>query len=333
MKKIFLLLVMFSQINIAIFSQIDEFGNTSFKLKQVINKNIDQLDSIPSFEIKFDNFRALSEINTPLQAEAYPWISNDGLRLYYTKSDSNSNNKSMNYIYYADRKSINDKFTNQTRLAFNSDTSSNISCWLTNDELNMYFMSQLIGSSSRHIYHTSRNTTNDNFKIPILVSLVGKINGSIIGPSLTSDLNQLYFRCQDNSSNVIKKNNIYVFNKIGEDNYSLVDSLNVPSGYFPGPGAITSDGLKYYLSLDSAQKRQIYFFNRNSISEKFNELFLLKNKFINDTSFSNFQPHISSSSRFFVFTRNNTNNWFSNDLYLYQKYNKIRNNKKYFVYL
>ena len=292
-------------INVSVFCQSDENGSSisDEKLKELPLKSIEQTNVIPDIIVKYDSIRALTEINSSSQAEAYPWISSDGLRLYYTKSISSSINK----IYYADRKSITDTFTNIIPISLNSDTSSVISCWLTNDELNIYYLVNKTGNT-RNLYHATRNSLNDNFSNPIIVSLLGNVHGLLVGPSLTPDLGQLYIFSNNN--------NIYILNKISDNIYSLSDSLKFPTGYTIKPGQLTPGGLTFYLSLDSSKSDLIYFYKRNSILDKFNDVFYLKNNLINDTLFRNHQPSLSSSGNCLVFTRSTLNLWTSNDLFI-----------------
>ncbi len=76
--------------------------------------------------------RALSEINHEERVDAYPWLSADGLRIYYT---ANADEGIDDKLFMASRNSTDDAFENITELDVNLEGEANVSCWLTNDEL------------------------------------------------------------------------------------------------------------------------------------------------------------------------------------------------------
>ena len=59
----------------------------------------------------FSDIRPLDEINDPSLSDSYPWLSNDGLRIYFTKQKG-----SEIAFYYAERKGLNDRFSKPKKL-------------------------------------------------------------------------------------------------------------------------------------------------------------------------------------------------------------------------
>ncbi|MBL6963885.1 MAG: hypothetical protein ISR55_08680 [Bacteroidetes bacterium] len=105
---------------------------------------------------KYSDIRLLGEINDNEQAEAYPWISSDALRIYYTL-----NNK----VYYSSRPngSVAFKFPQELKVDYPWDDFDCISCWLANDELTIY----LTGEQS--VYKSVRSNIREEFGAPVLL--------------------------------------------------------------------------------------------------------------------------------------------------------------------
>jgi hypothetical protein len=127
----------------------------------------------------FDSVRPLSEINSTGTADAYPWISPNGLHLYFTGGDPSVEN----YLYMASRNSRNSLFGAPLKINFPG--TSNFSCFLTNDELEIYFKSDMT------IYYAKRDSIGDAFSAPEAMPEFG-VMGFVAGPSLTPDSSEFY---------------------------------------------------------------------------------------------------------------------------------------------
>jgi|GEM_PF-977770 len=104
-----------------------------------------------SFEIS-----KLDELNADGEPDAYPWISGDGLRIYFTRN---------NIVYYSQRNSRRNKFNTPSPVRVSTDDIGDvISCWLTNDEKTIYFISGNI------VYKANRKNLNKGFGKPELVT-------------------------------------------------------------------------------------------------------------------------------------------------------------------
>lgn len=99
--------------------------------------------------------RILGELNEFGEAESYPWLSGDGLRLYYCFK---------NQIYFAKRKEGDRsfKFPVPLELSFEGDI---LSCYLSSDELKLYFVNR-----DGLIYLATRDNKKEDFSAPILYS-------------------------------------------------------------------------------------------------------------------------------------------------------------------
>ena len=269
-------------------------------------------NTITNTEIKFDfdESRALTEINSKKNCEAYPWISSDGLRLYYTQEKGK-----IDLIMYSERPNTYSKFESPTALSINSEVNDNMSPWLSEDELTIFFIVRKNhGTFQNTLCRATRLTINESFDTPVKVNLLGDASGFISSPSFTQDLEQLYLY---NSTN---KNKIIIFEKIDDNNYTVKNSIQVPRGYVFGPGKIGGDDLKYYVPMQNKMNyvEQMYVYTRENTEASFHSPTLL----INDSfkAAKNLsQPSISSNGNFFVFTTSPQNSWSSNDLFILQK--------------
>lgn len=114
--------------------------------------------------------------------------------------------------------------------------------------------------------------------------------------------------------NTIKSGFIY---QISYDlKFAIDDTLEFPTNLEPGPGQLSKDGLEYYLSLeDTSAQELLYVLKRSEIGQTFGQPELFEGK-INDPSFRNHQPTITSDKKTIVFVRSTVDSWTDNDLYI-----------------
>lgn len=296
-------------------AQFDLFGNILKEGKNILKNSTD--NNIYEFAVdppKWDSIRKLKELNDTLIADAYPWISYDGLRLYFTKEQSQ-----YDKIYTSSRKYDDLPFEDAKTLEIGFDDHDIISCWLTNDELDIYIVIRDSELYTNFLYHAQRNNILDKFSNFVKVELTGFTNNFFSAPSLTQDMNQLYiFTFEDDYEGLI-----LMFEKENNYSYKLSDTLSIPEGLIVGSGQISKDGLKYFLTLAHTDlyHGQICFLSRNSILEDFTEVSILSGA-INDTlDYGNLQPSITGDENTIIFVKNNTGYWSSNDLFIAHKTN------------
>ncbi len=145
--------------------------------------------SIKDAEGNFTSIRILDELNDSLKSDSYPWLSADAHRLYFTR-DFN--------MMYAERKSVQDKFSAPVEVDFIGDVQLEIiSAWLTPDELTMF----MIANST--IYKSSRKSKNDSFGFPQLFTDEFSEFYFIAGLSFTPDGKTMYIYYYDEYADYI----------------------------------------------------------------------------------------------------------------------------------
>jgi hypothetical protein len=260
-----------------------------------------------SFEPRgYYNVRPLSEINSENNPDAYPWISSDGLRLYYTKGKRTKNSLNEK-IFYTERQSISDNFGEPRKINLWKDESNIVSCWLSVDELKIYY--KFLGIEKK-IFRASRNSREELFDSVKAINLGGDFEGTNIGPSLTPDKKELYIY---NYIPDEKSASILIFKFEEEFSYNLDSKLTVPLGYIVSPGQLSKDGLKYYLSMEKDSVNRFYYFKRNSLNEKFSKLYKVGGE-INNYTLA--QVSLTSDENILIFSCSETKKWSNNELYV-----------------
>jgi len=125
----------------------------------------------------YGNTRILDEINRNGYADAYPWISSDGLRLFYTMDE---------HIQFTSRESADEVFNKPRKLDLGADENETItSCWLNIQETEIYYI------RGTYIYQAVRLGRDSDFGEPILFMDGLKDLEFISGLSFTPDMKQM----------------------------------------------------------------------------------------------------------------------------------------------
>ncbi len=259
--------------------------------------------------MNFDTIRELSEINEYGVADTYPWISDDGLRIYFQKN---------NLIYNAHRNSDNEFFSNIEYLTINFLNEDNIAPWLSQDQLELFFTKRNPSELGCYLYKATRNSIDENFDNLTQINLLGWTDVKnkiyfIARPSFTPDKNQMFIY------HSYQNNNILILNKTAENEYTLADSLQIPENYSLTPGYLSYNGLRYYLSLypPNESEARLYFFERDSINEKFSRLYYINNNIINASGESTLHTYITNNQNYCVYLRS-PNSWNDDDIFIAQ---------------
>jgi len=150
----------------------------------------------------FANIRPLDEINDKELSDSYPWLSNDGLRIYFTKQKG-----SEITIHAAERKSVNEKFSQPKKLEIAlPKISNNLSCFLSADETEIFIL------SGEKIYTSKRDNLFSKFSASVEIGQAND-NGYMSGITMT----------QDNAE-------MFVFNSIGFRNTQILHFVNTEAG-------------------------------------------------------------------------------------------------------
>ncbi|MFM9945439.1 MAG: T9SS type A sorting domain-containing protein [Bacteroidia bacterium] len=184
-------------------------------------------------------------LNEEGKADAYSWLSKDGLRIYFTRDNSDDE------IWKAERKSLTEEFKNPESIAIKGIGGGNdvFSCWLTEDEKTLFFVThEGKNGFSTTLYKSTFDPFNKEFINPININLNGgEISETssifISGPSLTADLKQLFVYYNDEHS----LEQIAWFTTTDGATYNFKKIVNDGTNYCPG--SLADNGLSFYLSL------------------------------------------------------------------------------------
>lgn len=261
----------------------------------------------------FEEVRSLNEINAPSAMDAYPWISPDGLRLYYTKGVT------YNTFYFASRPDTLSNFTSNVPLPMKFNNIHMYQIWLTDDELEAYYILYKPGKIPA-LYYSNRNSINEDFSDSTRVKLNGKKVNVILAPSLTKDKSQLFaYHFQKNGLETT-----YIFKKIDKYTYQLNDSLKTPKDMIVRPGQLSKDNNTYYLGLqaidlllpDGKGKQEIYYYTKNISTGKFNTIAnKLDIRASAVTYYDYYQPSLSARDKYMVFVSNISGVETGNDMF------------------
>jgi hypothetical protein len=242
--------------------------------------------------VEYTDIRALDEINIPNVADAYPFISADGLRLYYTRASS---------LWYAERNTRSEIFSNPAKLRMENVSGEVRSCWLTNDELEIFYT---VGTFGNVMHHAKRSIVNSAFTTPTPMVLEGLFASFKSAPSLTPDKSQMYLFYDDR---------IAILNRTGEYSYSLIGEIMAPAGFRIGPGQLSKDGLRFYTSFESLStgNEELYCYTRNTLQDSFNiyaPVGIISQERLH-------QPSEALNGSLLLYVSSIANDWNENDLY------------------
>jgi len=253
----------------------------------------------------YDSVRALTEINDPTQGDAYPWISADGLRLYYTHGTSNGTQ-----FMFTQRTDTNSYFVTPTVVPI-SLSNLLLSCWLSTDELDMYITKDWNDS----LFYTHRNSTSSTFGTPVYISLLGIKMIAIYGASLDTTQNELFLGAKDTNDYDV----IYEFSRVSSTSFTYTGTLTIPSGYLGVVGQLSKDDLTFFLSASGNSGELIlYQMTRATPTASFDTNTFQQIQGINDFSVLNLEPSMSDSLDWVAFVRTD-GIWNDDDLFLAHK--------------
>jgi hypothetical protein len=293
----------FSQTNVNnnVKQNLDNSGGPLFNVVFPLTQSIPDLRSRSAFY--YDSIRALTEINSPTYADAYPWISSDGLRLYYT-GGANSN-----ALMFTQRANTSSSFNAPVVVPIT--LTSPTSYWLSKDELDLY----VCGNSMLTYAH--RASTSSSFTITSTITLTGITLGFFAGASLNTAQDELFLYSAGTTTN------IYEFTRTSSQAFAYARTLHLPSGYIPTPGQLSKDDLTFFLgasdSLAYSGKNFLCQYTRTNPTDSFATGTFQQIQNINDTTMWNTQPSSSDSLNWVTFVRSSTNSWSADDIYLAHK--------------
>ncbi len=247
--------------------------------------------------------RALSEINTAGVGDAYPWISSDGLRLYYINGFDAYNFA----LYYSERANVDSPFQTPTLVPINVVTPKSI--WLSENELEAYVTTFVSGGI---LFYYQRNSIVEPFGAPEEIFLNGITLGSIAGASLNSTQTELILYAAGYG--------VITFNRTSSNSFDYVGPLLSSSNLNTSAGQLSKDDLTYFLGINNAGfGASINQLERSTIADAFSSSALQEISDLNEPLSFNIQPTMSSDLEWVVFVRNFDGIWAGNELYISHK--------------
>ena len=250
---------------------------------------VEESELLPGELLHHPYIRYQHQINEPGVAEAYPWISADALRMYFTKN---------NEIYYSERNGRYEDFGQPRKVDMDKNNNFN-NAWLTNDELTMY----CTNSSSILIF--DRTDPFSRFVYRNSFNVKEYIDGFISAACFTPDMQTMMVY----NSNKIQQLVFFNMSPDGKRVQSLRKKLTVPFGKM-AVGQLTKDGRWLYFSVDEDPEFSIYKMNMMELDMP-NPTF---HKVLDLTGVRIGKPSLSYDETFMVFNATSVNRWGANEL-------------------
>jgi hypothetical protein len=275
-----------------------DMNNAPLKKPSIIS-NAPFSDPLETTEYSYDTVRALNEINVPNMEDVHPWISADGLRLYYTSGFYNDQ------LVMAERADINSYFGTPTLLPIPHNWG--ISYWLSTDELDLYFAD---GWGCR-LYYSHRDAINQPFSFPYELILGGfpEQEDYLNAQSLNSTQFEVFIHASP-SDKIMEFEGYWPA-------YGYIRTLPAPPGFHLIGGQLSKDDLTYFTSAeDTNGNYMLYQMTRATPQDTFDISTFQLIEGINDTSIGNAFPTMSDSLEWVAFNKNTNESWEGIDLYL-----------------
>lgn len=250
----------------------------------------------------FEKVSSLKAVNKKESAESYPFMSHNGLHLYYTKP-----NGDMTSLMRCIRNTQGASFGNPETILEDLPSSA-YSLWMNAEETQLWYV------ASGKLYHRSRINPLAPFSIEKDVKLMGRTLNYISQPSLTPDEKELYlYESGDGQQSIL------VFDKDG-NGFTFKHAYSSFNGLMPGPGQLTKDGKGFLLSLEKDKESQgIFELVRGTLFEKFNLCVPVSIHHPQKTYRDMLQPSISANRASIAYVGGNKNSWEENDILLTEK--------------
>jgi len=257
--------------------------------KKPSKKSDDESDLLPKELLTHPYIKYQHQINEPGVAEAYPWISADALRMYFTKN---------NEIYTSERNGRYEEFGKPRKVDMEKNNNYN-NAWLTNDELTMYC------TNSSTILVFDRTDQYSRFVYRSSFNVKEYIDGFISAACFTPDMQTMMVY----NSSKIQQLVFFNMSPDGKRVLSLRKKLTVPFGKM-AVGQITKDGRWLYFSVDEDPEFSIYKMNMMELDIP-NPTF---HKVLDLTGVRIGRPSLSYDETFMVFNATSVNSWQANEL-------------------
>lgn len=236
-------------------------------------------------------------VNKPGVADAYPFLSGDGLRLYFTSNREGGHGR----FFISTRQNVTEPFGEPVVLSKNL-TDGYYAGSLTGDELTLCMV------KSGKMYISTRKSMDSEFGVPVLIKGIPETYH--FGPAISPDGKEIIVMGGRGTEEV------KIYKRTGDNEYREAGTLPIPgNNEEPGPGQFSKDGLSYYFSFEKKNKEvSIWRYSRNALSSAFVDLEELPVK-INALK-RNFQPTVNSDASIIVHTTSQNDMWEQDDIVL-----------------
>lgn len=251
--------------------------------------------------LQFDSIRSIDEINDSLSADAFPWISNDGLRLYYTQGGLTLNMK------FCQRPTINDLWSAPVILMSGIPTTG---FTLSSNEL------ELFQGSGADLLHYERPNLSSAFSNQTILTLNLPVVPYTVR-SVSFDASGFQMFVYVNSPGV---NEIFELTKVSQLTYNFTRRIPIPVGFNSPNGRLSHDGLTFVYSLvDTLGNHNLGFVERATPFDTFDVAMLSFLPELVDSSFLTTQACLSSNNEWIVFVRGISNSFAETNLFIGSK--------------
>ena len=240
---------------------LDYFTDTIYAEDEVVDRKIIELgDGKNEAALKSAAASSLltKKINKPSITEAYPFLSADGLRLYFTSNREGGHGR----LYISSRNSIDEEFGEPEILS--KHLTDPFYCGsLTADELTIYL------AKNGAIYVSHRTDRKSSFGPPKQLEEIK--NGWAFGPGISPDGKELVITTTPEG---YKDEVNVLYRKDAGGKFRQVEVLASPEGMDAGPAQFSKDGLSLYCSLENSKNNEekLFRYKRNTIQDRFIEM-------------------------------------------------------------
>ncbi|MBL7900891.1 MAG: T9SS type A sorting domain-containing protein [Bacteroidia bacterium] len=233
------------------------------------------------------------------KSEAYPWVSADGLHLYYT------HNASADAFFYCTRPNLQTAWSIPREVKI-ANTPSGVmsainSCWLSDDRKILIFISGGKIYRAKAMENSSTQFEFDNQIILLTESGKPIEDGFKNCPSFCDNMSQFFLCHEDKTS---------WFRKASDIEYQRVERNIVEDNAL---GRVSSDGLSFIYDNDN-EDGSIRIVRRKTLTESFSGS-LVEKLFDMNAKLDLHQPCFAENASMLFFVHSITNSWGENNLY------------------
>ena len=323
MKK--LLLICFCWLNTpSVFSELPEKTSNLdvnwIETKKIVKPTFDANQYQP-FKLNnmlstasFDSVRYLDEVNDSTAADAFPWISANGCRLYYTHANL------TNSLFLSERINVNLPWTIPVNLNV-----TGTSFTLSRNEL------ELFACEGNGIVHYERVNSISPFTNPQILTMNLPVMPSFYRSlSFDSAGTQMFvYAFYSGGAKLIE------MTKLNQFTYDFVREITFPAGFTSTNGRISNDGLTFYLSMTPVTSlSNLGRMERASLADTFNASTAQIIPELFDSSNYSVQPSASQNDEWLVYAKAVNNIWSETNLFIASKtgvINSVSENMKLYA--